>query len=142
LPLTGEETGVARKKKEKQDETPTELELAIMQVLWELGEGTVEDVRSALQEKGRPLAPSSIRTMLAILQEKRYVTREPLKRGYLYRPLVSAEKARKRILRDIVQRAFAGSAAALVSALMGTDLVSEKELARIKALIKEQEGGK
>jgi len=132
---------VARKKKEKQQATPTELELAIMQALWELGEGTVEDVRSALQEKGRPLAPSSIRTMLAILQQKHYVTREPLRRGYLYRPLVSAEKARKRILRDIVQRAFAGSAAALVSALMGTDLVSEKELARIKALIKEQEGG-
>jgi predicted transcriptional regulator len=80
--------------------------------------------------------------MLAILQEKHYVTREPLRRGYLYRPLVSAEKARKRILRDIVQRAFAGSAAALVSALMGTDLVSEEELARIKALIEEQEGGK
>jgi len=133
---------VARKKKEKQQATPTELELAIMQVLWELGAGTVEEVRSALQEKGRPLAPSSIRTMLAILQEKQYVTREPLRRGYLYRPLVSAEKARRRILQDIVQRAFAGSAAALVSALMGTDLVSEKELARIKALIKEQEGGK
>ena len=139
---------MARKKKEKQDETPTELELAIMQVLWELLAGTVEDVRSALQEKGRPLAPSSIRTMLAILQEKHYVTRAPasptrapLRRGYLYRPLVSAEKARRRILQDIVQRAFAGSAAALVSALMGTDLVSEKELARIKALIKEQEGG-
>lgn len=133
---------MARKKKEKQQATPTELELAIMQVLWELGAGTVEEVRSALQEKGRPLAPSSIRTMLAILQEKQYVTREPLRRGYLYRPLVSAEKARRRILQDIVQRAFAGSAAALVSALMGTDLVSEKELARIKALIKEQEGGK
>ena len=133
---------MARKKKEKQQATPTELELAIMQVLWELGAGTVEEVRSALQEKGRPLAPSSIRTMLAILQQKQYVTREPLRRGYLYRPLVSAEKARRRILQDIVQRAFAGSAAALVSALMGTDLVSEKELARIKALIKEQEGGK
>jgi BlaI family penicillinase repressor len=142
LPLTGKETDVARKKKEKQQATPTELELAIMQVLWELLAGTVEDVRSALQEKGRPLAPSSIRTMLAILQEKQYVTREPLRRGYLYRPLVSAEKARKRILRDIVKRAFAGSAAALVSALMRTDLVSEKELVRIKALIKEQEGGR
>lgn len=142
MALTGEETDVARKKKEKQQATPTELELAIMQVLWELLAGTVEEVRSALQEKGRPLAPSSIRTMLAILQQKQYVTREPLRRGYLYRPLVSAEKARKRILQDIVQRAFAGSAAALVSALIGTDLVSDKELARIKALIKEQEGGK
>ena len=129
-----------RRTKEKKD-TLTELELAIMQVLWELGEGTVEDVRSALGRRGRPLAPSSIRTMLAILQEKQYVARRPLNRGFLYRPLISAEKARKRILRDIVQRAFEGSASALVAALMGTNMVSEKERARIKGLIEEQEGG-
>lgn len=125
----------------KRTGTLTALELEIMQVVWELGEGTVEEIRSALEARGRPLAPPSIRTMLAILQEKGYATRGKVSRAHVYRALVSEEKAKKRILKDIVERAFAGSAASLVAALVRADMVSDQELRQIRRLIGEQSRG-
>jgi predicted transcriptional regulator len=110
-----------------------------MQVVWELGEGTVEEVRTALERRGRPLAPPSIRTMLAILQEKGYLTRGKVSRAHVYRALVSEEKARKRILKDILERAFAGSVLELVTALVRADMVSDAELKQIRQLIKEHD---
>ena len=125
----------------RRTETLTALELAIMQVVWELGEGMVEEIRSVLEARGRPLAPPSIRTMLSILQEKGYVTRGKVSRAHVYRALVSQEKARKRILKDILARAFDGSATSLVAALVRADMVSDQELTQIRRLIEEQSRG-
>jgi predicted transcriptional regulator len=121
--------------------TPTALELAIMQVVWELGEGTVEEVRAALERRGRPLAPPSIRTMLTILQEKGYLTRGKVSRAHVYRALVSEEKVGVRILKDILERAFDGSVLELVAALVRADMVSDAELKQIGQLIKERDKG-
>jgi BlaI family penicillinase repressor len=133
----GEEVVVVRKR----TGTPTALELEILQVVWELGEGTVEGIRTALGDRGRPLAPPSIRTMLAILQEKGYVTRGKVSRAHVYRALLSEEKTKKRILADIVERAFAGSAADLVAALVRAEMVSDEELRQIRQLIEEHDRG-
>ena len=126
--------------------TLTELELEIMQVVWEQGEVTVEGLIEAFGKAGRPLAPPSFRTMLGILQDKGYVTRRRtgIGRTYAYRAVVSADQAQKRILKDIVARAFDGSALSLVAALVNTGLVSPRELEKIRRLIRrrEREGGK
>jgi len=125
--------------------TLTEVELEIMRVVWEKDETTVEEIRETLQRKGRTLAPSSIRKMLSILQDKGYVTRKPTSgRAFLYRAQVKSPQAHKRILKDIMQRAFDGSASTLVAALVNADMVSGAELAAIKRLIsrREREGKK
>jgi predicted transcriptional regulator len=118
----------------------TPLELEIMQVVWGKEEVTVEEVREGLQKRGRPLALPSIRTMLGILQEKGYVTRRRVGKPFFYRALVTAEQGRRRLLKDIVDRAFAGSALELVAALVKADMVTEEELEQVRELLTDEEG--
>jgi len=119
----------------RKQRTLTEFELEIMQVLWQDEEVTVEEVRRAFEEAGKPLALPTIRTMLGILKKKGYVTRRRFGRGHAYRPTVSRDKARKRIIKDILERAFEGSALGLVATLVNTRMVSRKELEKIRELI-------
>ena len=123
----------------RKQRTFTEFELEIMHVLWQQEEVTVEEVRRAFEEAGRPLALPTIRTMLAILRKKGYVTRRRCGRGHVYRATVSADQARKCILKDILERAFEGSALSLVAALVNTKMVSRKELEKIRELIRKYE---
>jgi predicted transcriptional regulator len=117
----------------------TVVELEIMQVVWDRGEVSVEDIQEALTKQGRELAPSSVRTMLSILGEKGYVSRKKAGRGYVYRARVSREKARRSIVAEIVQRAFDGSALGLVAALLDTRMVSKQDVEEVKRLLRERE---
>lgn len=119
--------------------TLTELELVIMQQVWGVDEITVDDLETALAGEKRPLSPQSIRTMLAILAEKGYVTRRRIGRGFAYRAAVPPEQAEKRILKDVVDRVFSGSASSLVAALVAQGLVGEADLAEARRLIQERE---
>ena len=120
----------------RKNRTLTELELEIMQIVWREGEVSVKDLSEAFEKAGRPLALPSIRTMLGILHDKGYVKRRPFGRGHAYRACVSAVQARKRILKDIVARAFDGSASSLVTALVDAGMVPAKELKKVKALVR------
>ncbi|MHC4714578.1 MAG: BlaI/MecI/CopY family transcriptional regulator [Planctomycetota bacterium] len=124
----------------KKTRTLTELELRIMQVVWQHGEVSVQGVQETLKKQGKPLALPSIRTMLSILQDKGYVARRRDGRAHLYTAKIARGDAQKRILRDIVKRAFRGSAAGLVAALVEADLVGDDELEDIRRLIEEREG--
>ncbi len=126
--------------------TLTEFELEIMQVVWQQEEITVEEVRQALEEQGKRFALPTIRTMLTILERKGYVTRRNLGVGrgriHAYRAVVSQDKALKRILKDMVERAFEGSAMRLMAALVKGNMISSQELAKVRKLIREREKGK
>ncbi len=123
----------------RQSRTLTQLELEIMQAVWGQDEATVNDIADLLRQTGHPLALPSIRTMLSILRKKGYVKRRREGRCYVYRAIVSGEQARKRILRDIFERAFDGSASHLVTALVNAGMVSKKELEEARRLIEERE---
>lgn len=122
--------------------TLTELELDIMNVIWKHEEATVGDIRRDLKKAGKPLALPSIRTMLGILQDKGYVARRADGRRHVYRPLVSRDAAQASILKDIVRRAFDGSALDMVAALIDTRLVSRSEINEVKRLIEKADGRK
>ncbi len=129
----------------KKSKNLTELELDIMQVLWDRDdEMLVEDIRSQMARKDKPLAPATVRTMLSILQDKGYLTRRAEGRGFAYKAKIPREKAQAAFVDDVVTRAFDGSASALVASLLGNRKVSKKELDRVKALIEkhEKEAGK
>ena len=124
----------------RKTKTLTELELEIMRVVWSKEEVTVEDIRRDLEGRGKPLALPSVRTMLAILQEKGYAARRPHGRGFAYRALVRREDARESIVRDVIERAFDGSALGLVATLMSGELVSKGEVRKVKDLIRRRQG--
>jgi len=123
----------------RKSRTLTELELQIMRIVWQKKEIFVTDLQKLLKKGGKNLAQPSIRTMLGILEEKGYVKRRHLGRGFAYRAAVSEEKAQKNILKDIVNRAFDGSAWGLVAALVRSQMVSKKDIDEIKRLIRERD---
>jgi predicted transcriptional regulator len=132
-----ERHGMARNKAR----TLTEVELEFMHVIWAADEVTTEDVRAALASNGRSLTDGSVRKVLSILVDKGYVKRRRQARGFLYRAVVPQERASRSMVADLLKRAFDGSAAQMVAALLGTRAVDSKELQKIKQLIADHEEG-
>lgn len=112
----------------------TPLELEIMKVLWETGPANVQTVQQALD---RPLAYTTVQTMLNVLHRKGNVKRTLKQKAYFYRPSISRGEVEKRTVGDMVDRLFAGSATNLVMSLVETKQLSGEELARLRDLLEE-----
>jgi predicted transcriptional regulator len=119
---------------------PTEAELAILQVLWARGPSTVRQVHEVLK-RSRPVGYTTTLKLLQVMTEKGLVLRDEEQRSHIYRPRLSAEETRGRILREIVDRAFGGSAYALVQGALSARPISADELSQIRALLDELEEG-
>lgn len=115
-----------------------DLQLAIMQTLWDRGEATVADVRDALAP-GRRLAYTTVGTMLAKMEAQRYVAHRTDGRVNIYRPLVRQDEVSRSMVSDLAQRLFHGDVAELMCHLLDGADVSAEELARLKRLIRDKE---
>jgi BlaI family penicillinase repressor len=114
---------------------PTELELEILKVLWRLGPCAVRRVREALAEGGRELAYTSVMTMVNIMVRKKYLRREKDGRSYVYSPRIAEAETKHGLLGDIVERAFDGSARAVMLSLLELGDIDETELEGLRDLI-------
>lgn len=110
---------------------PTELELEILKVLWRLGPSTVRQVREEL-EPTRKLAHTSVITMMTIMIEKGYLVRDEEVNPHAYRARVTSKSIRRRMLGDLVHRAFDGSPVALMLNLLETSDLKEEELVELR----------
>jgi BlaI family penicillinase repressor len=113
---------------------PTELELAILKILWRDGPSSVRHVRDELVAF-RDLAYTTVMTMLGIMARKKYVRRTKSGVSYVYRAILTAESAGSGMLDDIVQRVFDGSAVAVMQRLLENSDLNPSELAQIRELI-------
>lgn len=120
--------------------TLTELQLTILDVLWDRGESTTQDVHQALHDD-RGLALTTVATLLARLEKKGVVAHRKEGRQHVYRPTVSRSEVRRSKIRELTETLFDGDAAALVSHLVNPATVTEEDLARIKELIEQAEAG-
>lgn len=111
----------------------TPLELEIMSVLWEAGPANVQAVQERL--KGRNLAYTTVQTMLNVLHRKGKVKRELRDRAYVYRPVLSRQKAVKHALNDMLERFFGGSADGLVLSLIKDHRLTPEKLAELQKLV-------
>ncbi len=121
----------------------TELQLTILQVLWERGEATTQQIHHAL-EVDRALALTTVATLLSRLERRGAVDHRKSGRQYVYRPLVSRGEVRHSKVRELTETLFEGDPAALVHHLVRSDVTDAKDLARIKAWIEaaEADGGR
>ena len=117
----------------------TPLELEIMHVLWEEGPANVQTVQ---QKLNRPLAYTTVQTMLNILHRKGKVKRALKDRAYFYTPAVSRSHVTRQHIGDIIDRLFGGSAEDLVMSLVETKHLTPEKLARLQQLIEENRGVK
>lgn len=113
-----------------------DLQLAIMRVLWDLGEATVTDVHQALLDD-RGLAPTTIATMLKKMEDKGVVSHRADGRRFIYRPTMSEDQVTRGMVTDLTTRLFAGNPMALVSHLIARHEIDAGELGDLEKMIAE-----
>lgn len=115
---------------------PTDAELAILRVLWAQGPSTVRQVHDALAE-ARDTGYTTTLKLMQIMAEKGLVTRDESERTHVYAARASQGSTQRQLVSDLVDRAFGGSAAALVLQALSVHPASAEELQEIQALIEQ-----
>ena len=120
---------------------PTEFELAILQLLWRDGPGTVREVLHRLNhERASEAGYTTVLKMLQIMTEKGLVERDDSRRPQVYRSRLSQQQTQRQLVSDLLDRAFGGSAKQLVMQALATRKTSEAELTQIEKLLDKLEG--
>jgi predicted transcriptional regulator len=115
---------------------PTTAELRLLQILWELGEATVDDVVNAHPERERPHYKTT-QTLLRIMENKEFISHEARGRVFVFRPLVSRKTIDQLSVQALVSRNFHGSAAGLLVNLLESSSIKKKELDELESLMRE-----
>ena len=116
--------------------TPPQLE--ILKVLWERSEATVVEIHRALNAE-RPLAATTIATLLSRLEKRGLVTYRTEGRQYVYRAILQERDAQQRALVEVTQGLFAGDVPSMVSQLLSSHEIRPGDLTRVRELIDAKE---
>jgi predicted transcriptional regulator len=114
---------------------PTDGELEILRVLWDRGPVSLSDLCTALREE-RPLATTTVATMLRVMLDKKLVRRKQVGRGHLWAASVTHEAAAHSMVGKLIDGVFDGSAQRLVAHLVEGGKLSDDELTELRALLK------
>ena len=123
----------------KPSSTPTEVELEILQVLWQRGPSTVRQIFDLLKES-RGTQYSTTLKMIQVMTEKGLVRKDESVRPQVYRPARPREQTQLQLVDYLIQRGFAGSAVDLVLRAAAAHRISANELAQIKRMIDTAKG--
>ncbi len=111
------------------------LGLQIMNIVWDRGRATVQEVVDVLAAGARRPAYNTILTMMRKLEGKGYLAHDTQGRTFVYRSVLDKRHARRSLLGAMVDRLFNGSPAQLVNSLVEEGRVSEKELGEIRKIL-------
>jgi predicted transcriptional regulator len=120
---------------------PTELELEILKVIWRAGPQPVTRVRDELAGF-RDLAVTSVTTVMNIMVRKGYLKKSKASGTYVYTARAGEAATSRRMLKDVIERVFDGSAAAVVVGLLQTADLDDADIREIQGLLDRQKGGK
>ena len=112
----------------------TDLQLAIVRVLWERGECTVATAQTALLPE-RPLAQTTVATILTRLEKRGVVAHRPNGRQFVYRALVTEGDVRLSMVRELTDMLFGGSSAALIDHVLSDRGVSDQDLGELRRIV-------
>lgn len=115
---------------------PTDAELAILGVLWRRGPSTVREVHAEL-EPSQGTGYTTVLKLMQLMLQKGLLMRDESSRSHVYRPASAQAQTQRRLLGDLMDRAFAGSPAQLVMRALSVKRSSPEELAQIRAMLDE-----
>jgi BlaI family transcriptional regulator, penicillinase repressor len=118
----------------------TDLQLAIMRILWDRAEATVLDVQTRLRPE-RDLAQTTIATLLSRLEKRGVIEHRLDGRQFVYRPLITEQAVRRSMVSELTELLFDGSSAALMSHLLRSRDMNPGDLDRVKRMIADAENG-
>ena len=119
---------------------PTDAELAVLNVLWDRGPSTVRQIHEVLSGD-RDLGYTTVLKSLQVMTEKGLVVRDESERSHVYAATQTATQTQRSLLGHLMERAFGGSAAQLVIQALHAKRASKQELAEIRRLLEQAEGG-
>ena len=117
---------------------PTAAELDLLQTLWPLGSATAKQVHQAMLADKPDLAYGTVLRLLQIMHTKGILIRDESQRSHIYAPAQAQDALQTNLLKDLMHKAFAGSAKALVLAALRSG-ISKKERAEIEQLLKDDD---
>ncbi len=113
---------------------PSDFELAILRVLWRLGPATVRQVHEALQAE-RQLGYTTVLKTMQIMGEKGLLTRDESAKSHVYAAAEAEGKTQGSLVKDLLDRAFGGSALALMAQALHAKKPNAEELDAIQSLL-------
>lgn len=117
---------------------PTASELEILHVLWERGPSTVREVHQALSDK-RPIGYTSVLKLMQIMTAKGTLRRNEEQRAHVYEAVQPAEKTKRQLALDVLQRVFDGSASQLMMHALADRKASKEEVDELRRLLNDYE---
>jgi BlaI family penicillinase repressor len=121
----------------KSPQLPTEAELEILNVLWSTGPATVREVHDALLSKGTGY--TTVLKQMQVMAEKGLLSRSERFRSHVYEAKAAKQHTQRRLARNLLHRAFDGSASSLVLGALSAQKVSPAELREIRKTLDEFE---
>jgi predicted transcriptional regulator len=115
---------------------PTDQELEILKVIWQLGPSTVREVHQKLL-KHRKIAYTTVLTMMGILERKGHLKKTAGERAYLYRSAKPQSQVTAGMVKEFVNRVFNGSTKPLLVHLVEDRGVSAQEIAELQSLLEQ-----
>ena len=119
---------------------PTEVELQILNALWEIGPSPIREIHTALESE-RDVAFTTTQKMIQVMVDKGLLIKDDSVRPQIFTPTMSKDDAQIGLVDDLLQRAFGGAVDQLVMQALRSKGVDDKELKKINALLKRIEGG-
>ena len=116
---------------------PSNSELEILHVLWRKGPQTVRQIHPALRRK-REIGYTTVLKTLQVMAEKGLVTRDETERSHVYRAAVPEKSVKRRLVSDMLDRVFEGSAANLVLQALSTKRATPEDIRKIRKLLNAQ----
>lgn len=118
---------------------PTEVELQMLGILWDLGPSPVRDIHARLNaEKGTNY--STTVKMLSVMLEKGLVKRNDKASPHIYRPALTRKAAGKRMLNDLIEKVYDGAAMSLVMQALASTAATKDELDEVRRMLDQMEG--
>ncbi len=118
---------------------PTEVEMQILRILWELGPSGVREIHKRL-DAAKGTGYSTTVKMLAVMLQKGLVKRDEDAQPHVYRPALTRAKTGKRLLDDLVEKVYEGSTMALVLQALSSGKATKDELDEVRRVLDELEG--
>jgi len=119
---------------------PTPAELEILRLLWENGPSTVREIQERMEQQ-RPTGYTTALKLLQIMTDKGLVRRDETARAHVYAAGAPEDQTQRQLVRDLLDRAFGGSATQLVMHALSARKTSRAELKRIREMLDRLEGG-
>ena len=120
---------------------PTEVELQILRILWEHGPSTAREIHNQLAGERETNYSTTVK-MLSVMLDKKLVKRDETVRPQVYRTVATQDRTQERMLKDLIRKAYDGSVGSLVMQALSSQKSSPEELAEIRRLLNELEGGR